>query len=155
VRDAISVTDGDKNNSESFDYKLLNPRIGYPFRIAPSFHDYPCYLEDLAHLSAVLLAILNSHSEPLLLPALMSLNLDLSDYQMRRASLIDEDRSLRREFLSSHLRSAKEIEADKIIRKIRALEAETVWKQDHPSIPHPFPGMEFLTGVFSFEFSLI
>jgi adenosine deaminase CECR1 len=82
----------------------------------------------------------------------MSSNPDLSDYQIQRASLIDEDRSLRREFLSSHLRSAKEIEADKIVRKIRALEAETVWKQDHPSTPHPFPGMEFLTGVFSFEF---
>ena len=82
----------------------------------------------------------------------MSSNPDLSEYQLQRASLIDEDRSLRREFLSSHLRSAKEIEADKIVRKIRALEAETVWKQDHPSIPHPFPGMEFLTGVFSFGF---
>lgn len=84
----------------------------------------------------------------------MSPNLDISDYQMQRASLIDEDRSLRREFLSSHLRSAKEIEADKIVRKIRALEAETIWKQDYPSIPHPFPGMEFLTGMFSFDFSL-
>jgi len=82
----------------------------------------------------------------------MSSNPELSDYQLQRASLINEDRSLRREFLSSHLRSAKEIEADKIVRKIRALEAETIWKQDHPSIPHPFPGMEFLTGVFSSEF---
>jgi hypothetical protein len=102
--------------------------------------------------SVILLAILNFHFEPLPFPALMSPNLDLSDYQMRRASLIDEDRSLRREFLFSHLRSAKEIEADQIVRKIRALEAETVWKQDHPSVPHAFPGMEFLTGVFSFEF---
>lgn len=82
----------------------------------------------------------------------MSSNADLSDYQMQRASLIDKDRSLRREFLSSHLRSAKEIEADKIVRKIRALEAETIWKQDHPSTPHPFPGMEFLTGVCVFFF---
>ncbi|KIM48764.1 hypothetical protein M413DRAFT_15077 [Hebeloma cylindrosporum] len=76
----------------------------------------------------------------------MSTDIDLSDYQTRRASLIDEDRSLRREFISSRLRSAKEIEADKIVRKIRALEAETIWQQDYPSIPHPFPGMEFLTG---------
>jgi len=84
----------------------------------------------------------------------MSSNIDITDYQMRRASLIDEGRSLRRESLSSHLRSAKEIEADKIVRKIRALEAETIWKQDYPSIPHPFPGMEFLTGVFSFKYIL-
>jgi len=76
----------------------------------------------------------------------MSSNIDPTDYQMQRASFIDEGTSLRREFLSAHLRSVKEIDADRIVRKIRALEAETIWKQDHPTIPHPFPGMEFLTG---------
>ena len=75
-----------------------------------------------------------------------------SDYQSLRSALIDEDRSLRREFLPSNmnLRTDKEIEADRIVRRIRALEAETIWKQDYPSIPHPFPGMEFLTGQGSF-----
>ncbi|KAF9555864.1 Metallo-dependent hydrolase [Agrocybe pediades] len=64
-----------------------------------------------------------------------------------RASLIQEDRSLRREFSSPNPpRSDKEVEADKIVRKIRAHEAATIWKEEHPSVPHPFPGMEFLTG---------
>jgi len=71
----------------------------------------------------------------------------LAEYQAQRASLIDNDRSLRRENLTAHLRSDKELEADRIVRKIRALEAETIWKEEHPSIPHPFPGMEFLTGM--------
>ncbi len=74
------------------------------------------------------------------------------DYQSLRSALIDEGRSLRREFLPSNvnLRNNKEIEADRIVQRIRALEAETIWKQDYPSIPHPFPGMEFLTGQRSF-----
>ena len=71
----------------------------------------------------------------------------LAEYQAQRASLIDNDRSLRRENLTVHLRSDKELEADRIVRKIRAKEAETIWKEEHPSIPHPFPGMEFLTGM--------
>lgn len=72
-----------------------------------------------------------------------------SQYMSQRSSLITEDRSLRREFLSSNLksRSSKEIEADKLIRQIRAHEAETIWKEEYPNIPHAFPGMEFLTGM--------
>lgn len=53
---------------------------------------------------------------------------------------------MRREYKTASLRSDKEIEADKIVRKIRALEAETIWRQDYPDVQHPFPGMEFLTG---------
>ncbi|KAF8912035.1 hypothetical protein CPB84DRAFT_1812196 [Gymnopilus junonius] len=74
------------------------------------------------------------------------MSLLIAEYQTQRASLIGNDRSLRRENLTAGLRSDKEFEADRIIRKIRALEAETIWKEEHPSIPHPFPGMEFLTG---------
>lgn len=80
-----------------------------------------------------------------------------SGYLSLRSALIDEDRSSRREFLSSNvnLRTDKEIEADGIVRRIRALEAETIWRQDYPSVPHPFPGMEFLTGQASFVFGVI
>jgi adenosine deaminase CECR1 len=71
----------------------------------------------------------------------------LADYEAQRGSLIADDRSMRREFAQANALSAKEIEADRIIRKIRALEAETIWREDHPDIKHPFPGMEFLTGA--------
>jgi len=70
-----------------------------------------------------------------------------SDYLAERASLIEQDRALRREFLATNQRSDDEVEADKIVRRIRAFEAGTIWKEEHPSIPHPFPGMEFLTGM--------
>ncbi|KAF9564345.1 Metallo-dependent hydrolase [Agrocybe pediades] len=70
----------------------------------------------------------------------------MDDFLSARTSLIQEDRSLRREFLSTNLRSDKEVEADKIVRKIRAHEAATIWTEELPSVPHPFPGMEFLTG---------
>lgn len=42
-----------------------------------------------------------------------------------------------------------EIEADKIIRELRAAEAISVWDAEHETIEHPFPGMEFLTGTLS------
>ena len=71
----------------------------------------------------------------------------IADYEAQRASLIDDDRSLRREFLRADLYSDKEREADKVLRAIRASEAATIWSEERPSIPHPFPGMEFLTGM--------
>ena len=62
----------------------------------------------------------------------MAASFSLSEYDYQRASLIDEDRSLRREFsVYTSLKSDKEVEADRIVRKIRALEAETIWKDDH------------------------
>jgi adenosine deaminase CECR1 len=44
-----------------------------------------------------------------------------------------------------HLTSS-EIKADQVVRKIRAAEAKSIWGADYDSVPHPFPGMEFLTG---------
>lgn len=70
----------------------------------------------------------------------------VAEYLAMRAPLIEEDRSLRRENRTANLRSAKEIEADQLVHKIRAQEAETIWKVDHDDVAHPFPGMEFLTG---------
>ncbi|KAG7092704.1 hypothetical protein E1B28_009034 [Marasmius oreades] len=69
----------------------------------------------------------------------------LEQYKIQREELIKLDRSLRRDHQVTSL-SAAEAEADQIIRKIRAAEATSIWSLDYPSIPHPFPGMEFLTG---------
>lgn len=73
---------------------------------------------------------------------------EVLDYHKRRAALIDEDRSLRREYIHAKSRSGVEAKADAIVRQIRNTEAETVWKEEYPSIPHAFPGMEFLTGRY-------
>jgi adenosine deaminase CECR1 len=75
----------------------------------------------------------------------MSLN-DIAEYQAKRAAFINEDRALRRDYARSANRSAVELEADKVIRKIRAIEASSIWDGEHENIQHPFPGMEFLTG---------
>ncbi|KAG6865941.1 hypothetical protein C0991_010442 [Blastosporella zonata] len=64
-------------------------------------------------------------------------------YKTSRAAFIDDDRSLRRD---RGARSQAEIRADQIVRSIRVTEASTIWTQEHES-PHPFPGMEFLTGM--------
>lgn len=76
----------------------------------------------------------------------MSADSDLATYRERRAALISDDRSYRRDIRTQL--SEAEVKAEKVVREIRALEASTIWEQEHPSIPHPFPGMEFLTGTF-------
>ncbi|KIY43531.1 adenosine deaminase [Fistulina hepatica ATCC 64428] len=70
---------------------------------------------------------------------------DFTSYTAARASLIAEDRALRRDYLHGPP-SELETKADAIIRSIRRTEADTIWSADHPAISHPFPGMEFLTG---------
>ncbi|KAI9458273.1 hypothetical protein F5148DRAFT_330562 [Russula earlei] len=67
---------------------------------------------------------------------------DIRDYLSRRAALILEDRSLRRENKLLQSLTEKEAAADRIVRYIRAEEAVSVWGVE---IPHLFPGMEFLT----------
>ncbi|XP_006457908.1 hypothetical protein AGABI2DRAFT_176461 [Agaricus bisporus var. bisporus H97] len=69
-----------------------------------------------------------------------------NDYFEERAKLIGMDRALRRDSSYIQSRSALEKEADEIVRRIRAEETESIWKEDHLDVPHPFPGMEFLTG---------
>jgi adenosine deaminase CECR1 len=71
---------------------------------------------------------------------------EFSAYQEARAALIHEDRYLRRDTQIIH--SDAELKADQMIRDIRTAEASTIWKQEYDSILHPFPGMEFLTGIF-------
>ncbi|KAJ3575804.1 hypothetical protein NP233_g846 [Leucocoprinus birnbaumii] len=72
--------------------------------------------------------------------------LSKEQYLEDRNNLIEADRSLRRDRASIQARSALEAEADEIIRRIRTEEATSIWRAEHPDIPHPFPGMEFLTG---------
>jgi adenosine deaminase CECR1 len=69
----------------------------------------------------------------------------LDVYWAAREALIKDDRSLRLDRIQGDATLA-EIKADQVLRKIRAEEARSVWDADHPSVPHPFPGMEFLTG---------
>ncbi|XP_006457910.1 hypothetical protein AGABI2DRAFT_114933 [Agaricus bisporus var. bisporus H97] len=69
-----------------------------------------------------------------------------NEYFEERDKLIGMDRALRRDSSYIQSRSVLEKEADEILRRIRAEEAESIWKEDHLDVPHPFPGMEFLTG---------
>ncbi|KAJ8473573.1 hypothetical protein ONZ45_g16248 [Pleurotus djamor] len=68
----------------------------------------------------------------------------VEEYAQARAALVAEDRRLRRDH--NYAPTEREEAADRVIRAIRAKEATTVWGAEHPDIPHPFPGMEFLTG---------
>lgn len=73
--------------------------------------------------------------------------LGIEAYQAKREALINDDRSFRRENIWKSQRPAAEIRADECIRNLRAYEASTIWKVESDSIPHPFPGMEFLNGI--------
>ncbi|KAH7926643.1 Metallo-dependent hydrolase [Leucogyrophana mollusca] len=70
----------------------------------------------------------------------------LEEYNVKRAALIAEDRALRIDHARASNHTATEIQADAIVRRIRKEEAETIWAEEHDDVPHPFPGMEFLTG---------
>lgn len=73
---------------------------------------------------------------------------DIQDYFSRRAALIQEDRSLRRENALLLSLTEKESIADEIVRRIRAEEEVSIWSDQHDFL-HIFPGMEFLTGICS------
>jgi adenosine deaminase CECR1 len=70
---------------------------------------------------------------------------DIDVYLTNRAQLIQEDRALRVDRVKLDSLTDAESKADSIIRGIRQEEAISVWAAEHPEIPHPFPGMEFLT----------
>jgi adenosine deaminase CECR1 len=72
---------------------------------------------------------------------------DVAEYIAKRAAFINDDRALRPDYANAAGRSAVEIEADRVIREIRAFEAFSIWDGEHKNIQHPFPGMEFLTGT--------
>ena len=74
-------------------------------------------------------------------------------YEAKREALINDDRAFRRENIRKSQRSTAEIRADQSIRNLRAYEASTIWKVESDSIPHPFPGMEFLNGILFSELS--
>nr|BAN05623.1 adenosine deaminase-like growth factor [Flammulina velutipes] len=75
------------------------------------------------------------------------LAVDLSEYELKKKDLIALDRALRLDSnIPNGALSALEKEADSVIRDLRAEEAVSIWAAEHSSIPHPFPGMEFLTG---------
>jgi adenosine deaminase CECR1 len=70
-------------------------------------------------------------------------NVDL--YLQQRAQLIREDRALRVDTAKLEQLTPTEAQAEYIVRKIRNEENISVWGGEHDDIPHPFPGMEFLT----------
>ncbi|KAJ6497069.1 hypothetical protein C8R47DRAFT_1184390 [Mycena vitilis] len=77
----------------------------------------------------------------------MSSTLDLSHYNAHREALIHSDRSLRADHAEHSSRiSPAEAKADAILRELRSSENATIWGAEHEGVPHPFPGMEFLTG---------
>jgi adenosine deaminase CECR1 len=73
---------------------------------------------------------------------------ELEKYHKAREALIQDDLALRRENSAPVPFSDDSAKADAVLRRIRQEEADAVWAKDYASIPHPFPGMEFLTGVF-------
>lgn len=74
---------------------------------------------------------------------------DIQDYFSKRAALIHEDKSLRRENNLLQSLTKNELAADKIVRHIRAEEAASIWGVERDEFPHLFPGMEFLTCMYS------
>ncbi|KAF9051221.1 Metallo-dependent hydrolase [Hymenopellis radicata] len=74
------------------------------------------------------------------------LTAELAEHEAKRKELITQDRRFRLDSQDAGNISALEKDADRTIREIRATEAATIWAHEYPSIPHPFPGMEFLTG---------
>lgn len=77
----------------------------------------------------------------------MGIMSSFQDYQAERDALIKADRALRLD----HIRQSTilESQADQIVRRVRADDAESVWSMQQDEVPHPFPGMEFLTGLYT------
>ncbi|KII89146.1 hypothetical protein PLICRDRAFT_175374 [Plicaturopsis crispa FD-325 SS-3] len=71
---------------------------------------------------------------------------DIAGYLAKRAAFIDDGRSLRVDYARASTFSDVQRKADEVICAIRQTEASTIWSAQYESIPHPFPGMEFLTG---------
>lgn len=72
--------------------------------------------------------------------------MSLLEYHSKRARLIADDRALRIDVVNGERFSEKSRQADVILRRIREEEARSIWAVEHDEVPHPFPGMEFLTG---------
>ena len=73
---------------------------------------------------------------------------DTQHYFFKRAALIHEDRSLRRENALLRSLTEKESIADEKVRRIRAKEEGSVWGIERDELPHVFPGMEFLPCIY-------
>jgi hypothetical protein len=71
----------------------------------------------------------------------------LDEYNRKRTQLIADDRALRVDTVNGDRFSEKSRQADAILRRIREEEAKSIWAVEHEDVPHPFPGMEFLTGI--------
>jgi adenosine deaminase CECR1 len=83
----------------------------------------------------------------------MSLNLD--EYFLRREKLIAEDREQRIDANHDILHLQSELNADQVVRDIRAQEATNVWGSKNnlklEVDTHLYPGMAFLTGALHLD----
>ncbi|TFK54821.1 Metallo-dependent hydrolase [Heliocybe sulcata] len=73
-----------------------------------------------------------------------SSNLTVQEYLSRREAFINDERSLRREHARLLTLSDAETQADRVVRQIRAKEAQMIWSATNDGMQHMFPGMEFL-----------
>lgn len=73
------------------------------------------------------------------------MNSVIDQYNTEREELIRQDRALRVDSVKLDNLTAAEAKAEQIIRAIRAEEAVSIWDVETETVPHPFPGMEFLT----------
>jgi adenosine deaminase CECR1 len=71
----------------------------------------------------------------------------LEMYNRQRLEFIQDDRSRRRDLTQHANVTNAEAIAERVFRDLRAAEAVAVWAAEHKDVPHPFPGMEFLTGL--------
>lgn len=106
------------------------------------------FYDHFNHIKIIKLIIVTSADRDLTLIMLPDAQSDtqFAQYQAKRAALINQDRALRPDYVTSANHSPVELQADKIVRTIRSEEAISVWAAEHDDVPHPFPGMEFLTG---------
>lgn len=74
---------------------------------------------------------------------------DYDEYLAARTKLIAEERSIRCDTTYLKNASKEELQAEQIIREIRAEEAESIWSVDHEGITNTFPGMQFLSGEYT------
>lgn len=79
----------------------------------------------------------------------------MEQHLLERSSLIDQDLSFRRD--RNKPNTAPELSADRALRNIRAIEADSVWLANESAFygddtsPCIFPGMQFLTGMFRIQ----
>lgn len=69
----------------------------------------------------------------------------LEAYLEQRSQLIAEDTKFRSDRVKLSSLTPAESEAEKIVRRVRKVENDSIWSHKNEDLLHPFPGMAFLT----------